>query len=118
VYSGAFTSNLTGTATAPITVRQYPGERATIDGAPSPTLGTFVVMGAWTTYMGFEIMNSYPNRVVDINGRGTGLDVYGPNTKFINLIVHDAQVGVGFWTPAVNSELYGNIIYNNGIEWS
>src|SRR5687768_4789276 len=30
-YRGDFTSRLTGTADAPITVRQYPGERAIID---------------------------------------------------------------------------------------
>ncbi len=32
-YTGApFTSNLNGTSASPIIVRQYPGERATIDG--------------------------------------------------------------------------------------
>lgn len=117
-YQGAFTSSLNGTAAAPIVVRQYPGERATLDNGNAPTLPTLVVNGSWTTYWGFEIMNSNPNRFVDISGRGTGLDVYGPNTKFINLVVHDAQVGVGFWSPAVNAELYGSIIYNNGIEWT
>ena len=30
-YEGAFTSNLTGTAQAPIRVQQYPGERAVLD---------------------------------------------------------------------------------------
>jgi hypothetical protein len=31
------------------------------------------------------------------------------------LVVHDAgNQGVSFWTPAVDAELYGNIIYNNG----
>jgi hypothetical protein len=117
-YRGAFTSNLNGTAAAPIVVRQYPGERATLDNASNPTLPTLIVNGSWTTYWGFEITNSYPNRFVDIAGRGTGLDVYGPNTKFINMVIHDAQVGVGFWTPAVNAEIYGSVIYNNGIEWT
>ncbi|HEU4563793.1 MAG TPA: hypothetical protein VFS05_04050, partial [Gemmatimonadaceae bacterium] len=31
-YAGAFTSTLAGTSTRPIIVRQYPGERATLDG--------------------------------------------------------------------------------------
>src|SRR2546430_15149648 len=31
-YTGNFDGTLTGTSTAPIVVRQYPGERATIDG--------------------------------------------------------------------------------------
>jgi hypothetical protein len=35
--------------------------------------------------------------------------------RFINLVVHDAgNQGVSFWTPAIDAELYGNIIYNNG----
>ncbi len=34
------------------------------------------------------------------------------------LVIHDAQNGVGFWSPAVDSELYGNLIYNNGVEWT
>ena len=117
-YNGAFTSTLNGTSSAPIIVRQYPGQRATLDNFSNPTVPTLVVNGSWTTYWGFEIANSYPNRFVNVSGRGTGLDIYGPNTKFINLVIHDAQVGVGFWSPAVNAELYGNIIYNNGIEWT
>lgn len=117
-YSGAFTSTLNGTASAPITVRQYPGERATLDNGATPTLPTLVVNGSWTTFWGFEIMNSNPTRFIDVSGRGTGLDVYGPNTKFINLVIHDAQNGVGLWSSAVNAELYGSLIYNNGIEWT
>ena len=40
-YTGNFTSYLTGTAKAPIVVRQYPGERATLDGNVNPAvLGT------------------------------------------------------------------------------
>jgi hypothetical protein len=30
--------------------------------------------------------------------------------------VHDAGQGFSFWTPAVNSELYGNLIYYNGFD--
>src|SRR5512140_467027 len=35
-YTGNFTSYLTGMARAPIVVRQYPGERATLDGNANP----------------------------------------------------------------------------------
>ena len=31
-------------------------------------------------------------------------------------MVHDALTGVGFWSTAVDAELYGNIIYNNGLD--
>src|ERR1019366_2808888 len=40
----------------------------------------------------------------------------GPNTKFIDLVIHDTGMGFGFWQEAVNSELYGNIIYNCGTQ--
>jgi hypothetical protein len=39
----------------------------------------------------------------------------GPYNKLINCIVHNnGNDGVGFWTPAIDSEIYGCIIYNNG----
>jgi hypothetical protein len=113
-YWGPFTSYLNGLATLPICVRQYPGERATLDGALSPTVPTLTVLGAYAMYWGFEITNSDTNRVNGAGSRGTGLDIYGPHTQFINLVVHDAETGIGFWTPAIGAELYGNIIYNNG----
>ncbi|MCI0664585.1 MAG: hypothetical protein L0220_26290, partial [Acidobacteria bacterium] len=109
-YPGSFTSNLTGTSQAPITVRQFPGERAIIDGANS-SAPTLTVNGAWTVYRGFEVINSNPDRV---NTRPNGVMIYGPQTKFINLIVHDTGVGMGFWTPAVDAEIYGCLIYRNG----
>jgi hypothetical protein len=119
-YRGTFTSRLTGAGKAPIVVRQYPGERATIDGGSSRN-SPLTVNGAWTWYWGFEVINSDPARVVKTPGsdppelrRGTGINVFGPNTKFINLIVHDTAQGFGFWTQARDAEMYGNIIYYNG----
>src|SRR5947207_8050858 len=54
-YWGPFTSTLTGTAALPIRVRQYPTERATLDGALSPTIPTLTVLGAYAMYWGLEI---------------------------------------------------------------
>jgi hypothetical protein len=39
-YKGKFNSNLSGSATSPITLRSYPGEWAVIDGYVTTTLGT------------------------------------------------------------------------------
>ena len=100
VYGGAFATALSGTASAPILFRQYPGERATID-------GTLRADGDYLTFWGFEIMQSAPNTY--------GLQANTNAGHFINLIVHDAGTeGVSFWTPGENAELYGCIIYNNG----
>ena len=56
-YRGAFTSSLRGTTAAPIVVRSYPGERVTLDGAPSRET-TLIVNGENAWYWGFEITNS------------------------------------------------------------
>ncbi|MEO8097249.1 MAG: chitobiase/beta-hexosaminidase C-terminal domain-containing protein [Acidobacteriota bacterium] len=123
-YVGMFTSVLKGNASSPIIVRQYPGERATLDAAtPNAQIGTNVhtlnVQGEYTWYWGFEVTNSNPMRATGTvynNFRGDGLWVTAPNTKFINLIVHDTDQGFSYWEAASNSEVYGSVIYNNG--WS
>ena len=56
-----YTSTLTGTASAPIIVRQYPGERATIN-------GFMTVNGGYTTFWGMEIMDSDPLRISHQSG--------------------------------------------------
>jgi hypothetical protein len=104
-YRGSFTSTLAGSDSAQIIVRQAPGERATID-------GTLVIndSGASTTYWGFEVMGSNPERP-DV----PGVDVQAPRTKLVNLVVHDhGGNGIGFWSAAPDAELYGTIVYNNG----
>jgi hypothetical protein len=121
-YTGAFTSVLTGAPNQPIIVRQYPGERAVLDAATSnanlvTNVHTLNVEGAYAWYWGFEVTNSNTTRQTNVvynNFRGDGVWVTGANTKFINLIVHDTDQGFSFWEPAVNSDLYGNLIYSNG----
>ncbi|HVG34791.1 MAG TPA: right-handed parallel beta-helix repeat-containing protein [Pyrinomonadaceae bacterium] len=103
-YKGAFKSKLSGEAGRPILLAQFTNERATID-------GSLIVEGAWTTYWGFEVTNSDTDRTRE---RPTGVEITGAHTKFINLIVHDCGNGIAFWSTAVDGELYGNIIYNNG----
>ena len=109
-YRGAFTSQLTGKPTQPILVRQCPGERATIDCAMSNT-PPLTINGAWTWYWGFEVCNTSPDRT---GARGAGLNVLGHDIKIINVVVHDAGVGIGFWSPSIRSEIYGCLIYFNG----
>ena len=125
-YTGNFTSYLTGTSSLPIVVRQYPGERATLDGNVNPgESGSSAPVlyvhnwGGYTWYWGFEVMNSSPVRTDTPECtycRGDGIFVSGPGTKIINVIVHDTGQGITFWSSAVDAELYGNIIYYVG--WS
>jgi hypothetical protein len=112
VYPGPFKSALAGSQDAPIVVRTYPGEHAILEGCSGPD-SVLTVNGSWTWYWGFEVRSSHPDRTTDAF-RGAGITVLGPHTKFINLVVHDNNQGFSFWTPAVDAELYGNLVYYNG----
>ena len=107
-------SMVVGKPGSPIIIRAFPGEHVVID-------GSIMVYGEWTTIWGLEVLSSHPKRSTNQTGsrptdivRSVGINVLAPNTKFINNIVHDQSEGFGFWSQAVDSELYGNIIYNNG----
>lgn len=118
--TGGFRSNLKGAAGKPIRVRTAPGERAIIDGRDSAHITALMINGSWTWYENLEITNSDPNRRAagdNSNGpgsRGPGVEIYGANVKFINCVVHDVGTGIGFWQSALDSEVYGAIVYNNG----
>lgn len=119
LYRGSFVSRLKGAPNAPVILRAYPGERVVLDGADRPAQTILRIEGAWAWYWGLEILDSNPYRGsaekdAAPGGRGHGLDIHGPDVKAINCIIHDVGTGVGFWRPAINSELYGLIIYNGG----
>jgi len=103
-YSGGYVSNLTGTAAAPIVVRQFPSERATVT-------KFLVVRGGYTWYWGFEVVHTLPQVAPQL----FGIDDHGPGAKFINLVVHDATgSGIFIQPEATDAEVYGSIAYNNG----
>lgn len=101
-YTGNFRTAIAGQPGKFIVFRQFPGERATVD-------GTIRLDGADVALWGFEVMRSSPSGVLP------AVMARGARQKFINLVVHDAaQQGITFWDEAVDGELYGNIVYNNG----
>jgi hypothetical protein len=126
-YRGIFNSDLNGTAAAPIVVRQYPGERATIDGGTANTPVLLTVSGSYTWFWGFELTSSSADRVStqtgsypsDLNrpyecianeqraGSGVGIRV-------INMVIHNCGQGIGIWQDATGSEIYGSLVYYNG----
>jgi hypothetical protein len=116
-YSGNYSSVLTGTQAAPIIVRQFPGERSTIDSGAMPrSLPALTVRGADTWYWGFELMDSNPSRDFDTASRQISVMAYGLRLKFINMVLHDGLGGFGWWTTNSpdDGEIYGNLIYNVG----
>jgi hypothetical protein len=108
-----FVGKLKGTAANPIIVRNYNGERATIDGQQN-TFG-LDVLGSYTWYWGLEIMSSCTTRVTATPVSPFGVGVYGPGNKFINLVVHDTLQGFSGYNAAPDTEYYGNLSYYNGI---
>lgn len=124
VYKGIFRSALKGAPEAPIIVRQYPGQRAIIDGSLFPAATffktTLTIDGCCAWYWGFEIANSDPRRTGSSPGsnppdaKGFSVTVGGPDIKLINLVIHDTGAGPGVWSEAENAEIYGNIVYYNG----
>lgn len=115
-YKGSFRSEVAGKPGAPVVVRQFPGERAIIDGASS-TKDTWNAAGEYTVFWGFELTNSNPLRVSTTATERIRADIianYAAHTKYINLIVHDG--GVAMYTDAhfPDVEIAGCIFYNNG----
>lgn len=115
-YTGTWVSTLTGTPSAPIVVRQYPGERATLDGRGTRN-DIFVVRGAWAVYWGFELTSSDPARVSSDRSSNFRPDLVvnnGPHNKYVNLVIHDGGVAFYTYSDASSAEIYGCIIFNNG----
>ena len=109
-YLGQFTSSLSGTADDPIQFIADPTERVILDSNIEGDTSGLTIEGEWTEFYGLEITSSSDVR----EERVSGVTIYGANTKLVNSVIYDTAQGVSFWTPAVDSELYGNIIYNNG----
>jgi len=121
-YHGAFTSGLSGREGAPVMVRQMPGERATIDSAPSNE-SALSVNGAYVWFWGVEITNSDPQRTSTDTAswpsdlkRATGVMVHGSHLKFIDMVVHDMSRGFEIGGDAIDVEVYGSLIFYNGWE--
>lgn len=113
-YRGTFLSRLTGAAGQPIAVRQYPGERASLDGA-GVSGSILLVEGAWVTFRDFEVMSSRnDNPDGGQQTRPEGVTIRAPHASFVNMVVHDTGQGFGFWVAAEDAEIYGCLIYYNG----
>jgi hypothetical protein len=112
--SDGFVGKLKGTEASPITVRNYNGERATIDGQQDNE--ALDVTGSYTRYWGLEVMSSCTVRNTgDRSGKcSVGVGVYGPGNKFINMVVHDTSQGFSGFNAAPDTEFYGNLSYYNG----
>lgn len=109
-YKGRFTSKVRGTRGKAIVFMGEPGKRVTIDGSSGSGTYVLTIEGEWVEFRNLEITNNINNRMQMVSG----VEFLASNSKLVNTVVHNNAAGIAFWQGAENSELYGNIIYNNG----
>jgi hypothetical protein len=110
---------LIGAEGKPIHVRPAPKERAIIDGGldvvdPSAHL--------WIWDLEILVSEPQPDKPVgpgshpgDFKRPWGGVDMHGgKNCKYINLVIHHCRQGMSFWIEAIDNEVHGCIIYDNG----
>ena len=111
-----FNSTIAGTAGSPIVIRNYQGERATLDGKGSEI--TLAVNGGYVWFWGLEITDSNTTRMTNQTGgvhpNAYGVGVYAPGVRFINNVVHDTAQGFSAYDASNDSVFYGNLSYYNG----
>lgn len=126
--SQGFEFNLKGTEQLPIQVRSFNGERVRIDGGLITSYSEYVhfygleifvsemAAAAASSVDGLRYSGQTGENPTDLPGpRGNITINDGIGIKFINNIIHDCQLGVGFWGYVKgDSEFYGNLIYRNG----
>lgn len=116
---GHIDTKIEGAPGQPVTFRQWPGERARVNGSV-----TFFESAGHVVLRDLEIFGADTNRFskqTDVGFKPTdiksvpGIATYVPNMSFINLIVHD-QTRHGFYLSheSSNTLVYGCIVYNNG----
>jgi phosphodiesterase/alkaline phosphatase D-like protein len=84
------------------------------------------INGGYTYFRDFEVFSSNPTRAFNFSWGGLAPQVRGqgitvnPSTgiKLINLVIHDNREGIFAGEGAIDTEVYGCIIFNNGfVDW-
>jgi len=96
-----------------VVVRSAPGERAVIDGGFR--IGPESAGSVWRD---LEVTCSDPRRGAEESDRRpprpAGFHVNAANVKILNNVIHDTLIGVGSWSDAPGTEIYGNVISFTG----
>ncbi len=118
IYIGKFYSRLQGADNNPITVRQYPGERVIL---ANSDLVLDIQESAWVDFWGFEITASENdrdpvNRPESAYGVRINQGRDSDHIRFINMMIYNMPAqGFGWWIRNTNSEIYGSLIFYNGV---
>ncbi len=122
-YQGPFACRLSGQSGRPVVVMPYKGERVILQPPANKNVNAVLTFdGSYCYIIGLYIQSRIENRVSAQAGSSPG-DVVttdgvyftGNNNKLINCVIeNNGGSGVGFWSSAIDSEIYGSIIYHNG----
>lgn len=120
--SPGFAIALAGAPDQPIHLRPMPGQRVTLDGKVEVKPGARHLR-VWELEITVSETAAWDRRVtaggLKVDGPDDlpqgGLNILGgADSKFIHLVIHDMNSGVGFWRPAVDAEIHGCLIYGIG----
>lgn len=104
-----FHSMLKGEPDRPIIVRQFPGERAVLNGG-------ILVQGEHAWFWGFEITE--PDSRANSARAYTSITAQSPGSRFINLHVHRGTQAFAFWSSSPDAEIYGCVMHDFGWDGS
>jgi hypothetical protein len=111
---------LAGTADKPIVIKPFENAHVAIDGgietsAPAAFVhvqGLEIYVNEWLTKVTSKQKGPWPTDVPKSYG---GIhDTGGKNCKYINMVVHNNAEGFELWCDALNTEVCGCLIYDNG----
>ncbi len=120
--SPGFMVDLAGEPERPIHIRPVAGERVTLDGKVQVWHNSRHVW-LWDLEITVSETATWNRRVTAdcaaVDGSAIlpqgGLNVLGGvGCKFIHLVIHDMNCGVGLWRPAVDAEMHGCLVYGIG----
>ena len=117
-YSGSLDLLLAGDTNSPITIQPYRNEKPVIGvglDSASQAGQILAIDGQFTILRDVEITNPSTNRYSWAK-YAAGVSLYGPYNKLINCIVHDTGEGLWIGLGAHQSEVYGCVVFNNGLQ--
>ena len=120
--SPGFAIALAGTPGQPIHIRPLPGHRVTLDGRVE-VKSAARHLRVWELEITVSETATWNRRVtaggLKVDGPADlpqgGLNILGgADSKFIHLVIHDMNSGIGFWRSAVDAEIHGCLIHGIG----
>ena len=120
--SPGFAVALAGAPGRPIHIRPVPGHRVTLDGKVE-VKSSARHLRIWELEITVSETATWNRRVtaggLKVDGPADlpqgGLNILGgADSKFIHLVIHDMNSGIGFWRSAVDAEIHGCLIHGVG----